>query len=333
MTSGAVRRTVISSSPTFGRYSDEPVELLRAADCTVQLLEPGDRDSLMRMLPDAHAWITGFEPVNESTLTDAGRIQVVAKCGVGMDNFDMDYLAGRGIAAVNVPGGNSGAVAEYTLAQVLALARGVVVNDGAVRNGAAWKPNIGLGLDGRTIGIVGFGAIGQKVAQLARVFGMSVIVADPLAEQATLDAHAVASMTLIELLHRADVVSIHVPLTDDTRHMIGAAELSAMPPHALLVNNSRGGVVDEDAVTAALQAGSLAGAALDVFEREPLSHDSRLCATPNLILSPHTAGYSDSALAAVTRRCAEAVAAKLLTTTQEVTSTVGSSTSAGQERR
>ncbi|MET8352487.1 phosphoglycerate dehydrogenase [Micromonospora sp. NPDC005206] len=310
MTSNSAINRVISSSPTFGRYSEEPLELLRAAGCSVQLIDRGDSRTLMQALPDATAWIAGFEPVDESTLLNAPNIKVVAKCGAGMDNFDMRYLKERGIAAVNVPGGNARAVAEYTIGQIVALARGILANDHSVRAGK-WGPSIGLGLDGRTLGIVGFGAIGQEVAKLASAFRMSVIVADPAVPQAALNAHSSLAVGLEELLKRADVVSIHVPLTEATRNLIGAAELAMMAPHALLVNNSRGGILDEQALVAALTAQTIAGAALDVFEQEPLLRDSPLLSAPRLVLSSHTAGYSDSALAVVTRRCAESVLEKL----------------------
>ena len=303
-------RTIVSSSPTFGRYSDAPLRLLHDAGCDVALLERGDREALAAALPRASAWIAGFEPVDASTLDAAPHIRVVAKCGAGMDNFDMEYLAARGIAAVNVPGGNSGAVAEYTIGQILALARGVARNDGAVR-AVAWKPTVGQGLDGRVLGIVGFGAIGRRVAALAVPFGMQVVVADPLADPDALAEHGAQAVALPELLARADVVSLHVPLTEGTRHLIGAAELASMRPGSLLVNDSRGGIVDETALVGALVDGRLAGAALDVFEREPLPADSPLRDAPNLLLSSHTAGYSDTALAVVTMRCAQSLLERL----------------------
>ena len=306
----ATARTVVSSSPSFGRYSQEPVELLRAAGCQVRLLERGDTAALLAALPEADAWITGFEPVDASTLSEATRLKVVAKCGAGMDNFDMAYLAGRGIGTVNVPGGNAGAVAEYTIAQVLALARGVVVNDAGVRAGR-WAPTIGMSLQGRTLGVVGFGAIGREVGRLAAALGMQVVVADPVVDPAAVQAAGATRVGLEDLLRSADVVTLHVPLGEGTRHLVGPAELAAMPDHALLVNNSRGGVVDEVAVAAALHAGTLGGAALDVFEREPLPADDPLRDAPRLLLSSHTAGYSDAALALVTRRCAEQLLAAL----------------------
>jgi len=303
-------RVVVASSPTFGRYSDAPVELLRSAGCEVRFIARDDRPALAAALRDASAWITGFEPVGAATLDDAPHIRVVAKCGAGMDNFDHDYLHGRGIAWVNVPGGNSGAVAEYTLGQLIALARGVAANDRSVRNGV-WRPVVGQGLDGRTLGVVGFGAIGRRVAALARAFGMNVLVTDPAVDAAVLADTAAAAVPLDELLRRSDAVSLHVPLVDSTRHLIGADELATMRPQALLVNDSRGGTVDEVALVAALRAGTIAGAALDATAREPLPADSPLLDAPNLLLSPHTAGYSDTALATVTMRCAESLLAAL----------------------
>ena len=303
-------RVVVASSPTFGRYSDAPVELLRSAGCEVRFIARDDRPALAAALRDASAWITGFEPVGAATLDDAPHIRVVAKCGAGMDNFDHDYLHGSGIAWVNVPGGNSGAVAEYTLGQLIALARGVAANDRSVRNGV-WRPVVGQGLDGRTLGVVGFGAIGRRVAALARAFGMNVLVTDPAVDAAVLAETAAAAVPLDELLRRSDAVSLHVPLVDSTRHLIGADELATMRPQALLVNDSRGGTVDEVALVAALRAGTIAGAALDATAREPLPADSPLLDAPNLLLSPHTAGYSDTALATVTMRCAESLLAAL----------------------
>lgn len=306
MTSVDTQWSVISSSPSFGRYSDEPLGVLEAGKCTVQLIERGDDKTLAESLRTAHAWIAGFEPVDESTLAQAEEIRVVAKCGAGLDNFDLDYLKARGIAVVSVPGGNSMAVAEYAIAQMLSLARGTVVNDTAVRTGA-WKPNVGMGLGGRTLGIVGYGAIGRSLATLGAAFAMRVIVADPFLDVAVAGAEGIEVVGLETLLAEADFVSLHVPLSDDTRHMFGAAEFARMKPNAYLVNDSRGGIVDEDALRAALVSGAIAGAAMDVFETEPLPTDSPLLGAPNLIVSPHTAGYSDTALSAVTLSCANSV--------------------------
>jgi phosphoglycerate dehydrogenase-like enzyme len=305
-------RSVVSSSPTFGRYSEEPIDLLKGAGYSVDLVERGDSDTLAKALLTANAWIAGFEPVDHSTLEHAEKIKVVAKCGAGLDNFDLDYLRHRGIAVVSVPGGNSLAVAEYAMTQILTLARGSVANNSAVRTGT-WRPNVGMGLAGRTLGIVGFGAIGRLLSSLAIAFGMRVIVADPLIDAANAEANHVSIVDLSALLGQSDVVSLHVPLSDKTRHLIGETELAQMKRHAFLINDSRGGVVDELALQRALAAGSIGGAALDVFETEPVPTNSPLLSAPNLIVSPHTAGYSDSALAAVTLSCATSVLEALRT--------------------
>lgn len=302
--------TVVSSSPSFGRYSDEPLDLLRDSGCRVTLLPRDDRPVLAAGLRTADAWIAGFEPVNADTLADAAGVRVVAKCGAGMDNFDLPYLAGRGIAAVNVPGGNSDAVAEYTIGQLLALTRGIAANDRSIRGGH-WGPNVGTGLSGRTIGIVGFGRIGQRVAALATAFGMAVLVADPAVHADAVRAHGAEPRELPDLFGDADAISLHVPLVDATRNLVGEPELALMRSHAVLLNCSRGGVVDEVALVDALTSGRIAGAALDVFAQEPLPVDSPLRTAPNLLLSSHTAGYSDTALANVTLECARNVLAVL----------------------
>jgi phosphoglycerate dehydrogenase-like enzyme len=305
-----VTRAIVASSVTFGRFSDEPVDLLRAAGYEVRFVDRDDRPGLLAALADAEAWIAGFEPVDASTLSGAPHVRVVAKCGVGLDTFDLDHLRSRGIRWVNVPGGNSGAVAEYAIGQLLALARGVSTNDALVRDGG-WRPVVGRGLDGRTLGIVGYGAIGTRVGALARAFGLQIVVTDPVLDERALAAVDGRARPLPELLAVADAVTLHVPLAPDTRHLIGAAELAAMRPEAFLVNAARGGVVDETALVDALRSGTIAGAALDVTEHEPLPADSPLRGAPNLLLSPHTAGYSDTALAVVTRTCAESLLAAL----------------------
>lgn len=311
------RWRVVSSSPSFGRYSDEPVRLLERAGCDVELLERGDAAALAKALPGADAWIVGFEPVDASTLEETSSLRVAAKCGAGLDNFDKDYLEQRGIAVVSVPGGNSSAVAEYAMAQILGLARGVVANDAAVRSGA-WRPFVGMGLAGRLLGIVGYGAIGSELARLASAFGMAVMVADPFLERApVIDGERLRLVSLPALLEGADVVSLHVPLNDQTRGLIGEAELRTMQPHALLVNDSRGGVVDEVALATALSAGWIAGAAMDVFVDEPLTSGDPLLSSPGLVVSPHTAGYSDAALLEVTSQCARSVLGALQSSARE----------------
>lgn len=310
-------RAIVTTSATFGRFSDAPVEQLRSAGYEVRFVERNDRAGLLVALADAEAWIVGFEPVNAETLAAAPDVRVVAKCGVGLDNFDFEYLRSRHIDWLNVPGGNSGAVAEYAIGQLLALTRGVAVNDRLVRGGA-WRPIVGRGLDGLTLGIVGFGNIGTRVGVLARAFGMRILITDPIVNETALAAVDGRAVALHKLLAGADAVTLHVPLAGDTWHLIGAAEFAAMRPSTFLVNTARGGVVDEAALVSALRDGRIAGAALDVTEAEPLPADSPLRGAPNLLLSPHTAGYSDTALATVTMSCAESLLAALADASEPV---------------
>lgn len=299
-------RLIVSSSPSFGRHTSAPVELLQSHGYEVRLLGRDEPDALREALQTAVAWIVGFEPVNAETLGHAPRIEVVAKSGAGMDNFDLAYLKERGIDTVSVPGGNARAVAEYTVSQMLALARGTLRNDAAVRDGA-WKPSIGIGLDGRTLGIIGFGAIGRLLAPMAAAFGMRVVVYDPVVAPEDAQGTGVEAVSLDELIGTSDFISLHVPLTPGTHHLMNAERLRGMKSGSFLINNSRGGVVDESALVQFINDGHLTGAAIDVFEVEPLAPDHALRTVPNVILSAHTSGYSDTTLAFVTLTCAERV--------------------------
>ena len=305
-------RLIVSSSPSFGKHTSAPVDLLESHGYEVSLLGRDEPEALHEALRAAVAWIVGFEPVNAETLGHANHIEVVAKSGAGMDNFDLAYLAGRGIDTVSVPGGNARAVAEYTISQMLALARGTLRNDAAVREGI-WKPTIGLGLDGRTLGIIGFGAIGRLLAPMAAAFGMQVVIHDPLITPQDAERSGVELLSLDDLITASDFISLHVPLTPATHHLMNADRLSGMKKGSFLINNSRGGVVAESALVEALHNGHLAGAAIDVFEEEPLAPDHALRSSPNVILSSHTSGYSDTTLAFVTLTCAERVLHALTT--------------------
>lgn len=302
--------TVLSTSPSFGTRGNEPLDLLRAAGCEVDVV-PGLTDQQLReALADADAWIVGFEAVGAATLADAPRVRVVAKNGAGTDNFDHEWLAARSVAVRNVPGGNADAVAEYAIGQLLALARGIAANDRSVREGR-WGPVVGTGLRGRKLGVLGLGRVGRRVAALATAFDMHVHAHDP-----GLDATAVREAGAIpndadELFAEMDAITVHVPLTDGTRGLVDARRLRLLGPEGYLVDCSRGGVVDEQSLVSALRSGGLAGAALDVFTQEPLPPDSPLRYAPRLLLSPHTAGYSDTALAAVSLQCARNVLEEL----------------------
>jgi len=224
------------------------------------------------------------------------RCRVVGRLGVGLDNIDVPGCEARGMRVIPATGANAQSVAEYVIAAALLLLRGAYQSTAAVAAGAWPRTALGNGreIGGRTLGLVGFGSIGQLTARLARGVGMSVVAHDPLmnAADSAFGEGGVRAVSLDELVATADVVSLHVPLLDSTRHLFDAQRLAAMRKGAVLVNSARGAVVDEAALATALRSGHLGGAALDVFEREPLPAGSVLVDCPNLLLTPHIAGVS-----------------------------------------
>jgi glyoxylate reductase len=220
------------------------------------------------------------ERIDAGVIDGAPRLKAIANMAVGTDNIDLDAAAARGIAVGNTPDVLTDATADMALALLLALARRIPEGVAKVNEGRwqTWEPAAGLGTDlaGATLGVVGWGRIGQAVARRAAGFGMEVI-----------HSSRSSGVPLEELLERADVVSLHTPLTPETRHLIDAAALARMKPSALLVNTSRGGVVDQEALRSGLIDGRIAGAALDVTDPEPLPAGDPLLEAPNLIVVPH----------------------------------------------
>jgi D-3-phosphoglycerate dehydrogenase len=277
-------------------------------------VSPGGRDALLPALAQTAGLIVrGATTVDEALLRAAPALRVVGRAGVGVDNIDLEAAARRGVAVMNAPSGNTRSTAELTFGLLLAAARHIARADRSVREGA-WdrKAMRGSQLHGRTLGVVGAGRIGSAVLALGRAFGMRLLGCDPYLTPERRREIGAEFLELEELLERADVVSFHVPLTDETEGMLGAAELARMKPDAFLVNASRGEVVDEAAVARALTEGRLAGAGLDVFAREPLPADSPLREAPHLVLTPHLGGATDEAKRAVAVEVAAAVRDALL---------------------
>jgi D-3-phosphoglycerate dehydrogenase len=286
----------------------EGVALLRTSHEVDE--RPGlSRDELCAILPDYDALIVRSQVKVDAGLIAAGtRLVVIGRAGVGVDNVDLDSATRAGIMVVNAPTGNTIAAAEHTLALLYGLARRTAPADASVRRGE-WKRAqfTGLELRGRTLGIVGLGKIGQAIAARALAMEMTVLAVDPFvtAEQAT--NHGVELVELDELLARADVVTVHVPMTRSTRGLIGREAIAKLKPGSIVLNVARGGVVDEAAVAEALRSGHLGGAGIDVFEHEPPT-DSPLLDAPNTLLTPHLGASTAEAQILV----AEEVAAQVL---------------------
>jgi D-3-phosphoglycerate dehydrogenase / 2-oxoglutarate reductase len=250
--------------------------------------------------------------VKADMLAKAPELRVVGRAGVGVDNIDLIAATERGVAVLNAPAGNTVSAAELTMALVLAMVRKVPEADASMRRGEWARSKLnGVELRGRTLGLVGAGRIGGEVAKRCRAFGMEVVAYDPYLTEDRAEELQVERGTLDDVLERGDVLSLHVPLTDDTSGMIGADELARMKKGAYLVNVARGGVVDEAALAEAVSSGHLAGAALDVFTSEPLEEGSPLRGVPNLLLTPHLGASTSEAQELVASEIAEAVRAAL----------------------
>ncbi|ETF04360.1 3-phosphoglycerate dehydrogenase [Advenella kashmirensis W13003] len=303
----------------ISEFMDEPaVERLRQVaqvDYRPDLVDA--REQLGHALSQATALIVrNRTQVNQELLAQAPQLKVVGRLGVGLDNIDMALCKEKGITVYPATGANAQAVAEYVIATMFVLLRGAYQASAQIIAGQ-WPRNAlgnGLEVSGRTLGLVGFGGIGQLTASLARGLGMKIVAHDPMIapDNPVWGDSKATPMSLGSLLQESDVVSLHVPLTDDTRHLIDAERVALMKPQGILINTARGGIVDEHAVVAALQGGKLRGAALDVFEDEPVKAGNSLPDIPNLILTPHIAGLTEEANKRVSGVIAEKVATHLM---------------------
>lgn len=293
---------------------DEAVDRLKATAEIVyepSLVEEPDR--LRPLLRQADALIVrNRTQVRADMIEAAPLLKVVGRLGVGLDNIDMKACAARGVEVIPATGANAAAVAEYVIATTLILLRGAYGATPEVLDGGWPRARlVGGEAQGRTLGLLGFGMIAREVAVRARSLGMKVVAHDPMlpAADPAWRAHGVESVEFDGLLSASDVLSLHVPLTESTRNLIGSAALARMKPGAVLINTARGGIVDEAALAAALKEGRLGGAALDVFAGEPLPAGTPLAGAPNLIATPHIAGVT----AESNRRVSAMIAEKVLT--------------------
>jgi (S)-sulfolactate dehydrogenase len=302
----------------IGEFMDEAAVAMLAAkfDTTYDAKLVNRRAELMRALADAHALIVrNRTQVDRDLLAAAPSLRVVGRLGVGLDNIDVAACESRKISVIPATGANALAVAEYVIAVAMVLLRGAYSSSSATAGGA-W-PRVALSegreLAGKSLGVVGFGGIGRLAARRAIALGMHAIAFDPqIPPGAAIWAEEHTRRRALDaLLREADVVTLHVPLTRQTRGLIDAARLASMKPDAILINTARGGIVDEAALAAALKAGKLGGAALDVFDTEPLPARTPLADCPNLILTPHIAGITRESNVRVSTLIAEKVAAEL----------------------
>ncbi|MGH6608617.1 MAG: hydroxyacid dehydrogenase [Burkholderiaceae bacterium] len=275
-----------------------------------------DRNRLCAAVDAADALIVrNRTQVNVALLEHATTLRVVGRLGVGLDNIDVDACKARGIEVIAATGANALSVAEYVVCTAMMLLRGAYASSVEVAAGKWPRAQLSQGREtsGKVLGVIGFGAIGRLAAAMARSLGMRVLAHDLAltADDAVWSQQKVEPLSLDQLLAEADVVSLHVPLSASTRGLFDAKRIASMKRGACLINTARGGIVDEAALAAALKSGHLAGAALDVFEHEPLTAGSALADCPNLLLTPHVAGVTRESSERVGALIAERVAGAL----------------------
>ncbi|QNG38769.1 C-terminal binding protein [Geodermatophilaceae bacterium NBWT11] len=297
-----VRTTVLVTEVAWPT-TDAERAVLAAAGADLVLAPSDDPAELVRLAADADAILTCFATVSAQVLDAAPRCRTVARYGVGVDNIDVAHATALGMVVSNVPVYCVDEVADSALLGILALARRLLplTRDVAAGRWGSDVPGSGTRLRGKVLGLVGLGTIGSALAERARVLGLDVIAYD-LSGRPAPGVRVVD--TLDALLAEADAVSLHVPLTAGTHHLIGPAQLAAMKPTSWLVNTARGGLVDTEALLAALDAGEIAGAALDVTDPEPLPADHPLRTRDDVVLTPHTAFSSDGSLVELATRAA-----------------------------
>ncbi len=284
-------------------------EVLASIGAELRLAEASDPVRMSALAREADALMVTYMPIGAELIQQLSRCRIIARFGIGVDNVDVEAATRAGIVVTNVPDYCVDEVSDHALALLLALARRLFPADQSVRAGM-WSVNAVTPihrLRGRVLGLVGFGKIARALAQKAQALGLEVLAFDPYLSPEFIKTQGAHPVGLDELLQRSDFISIHVPLTPETRHMFNDETFQKVKLGAFLINTARGPIVDEGALLRALDAGQLAGAALDVLEREPPSADSPLMRRGDVIVTPHIAFYSEEALVELQIRAAEEV--------------------------
>lgn len=298
---------VVVTDQAFGQTNAEAA-MAAAAGVEFSSFQLSDETETAAAVAGAQVVFNNFAPITRKVLAGLPKDAVVIRYGVGVDNVDLDAARDLGVRICNVPDYGVNEVADHAAAMAVFLARKVHSFDAAIRRGD-WKitqiVNGLRSLSETTVGLIGFGRIAQEFAKRMQAFGCAVIAYDPFVDPAVAKTAGITLATTDEVFAQAHILSLHAPLTDQTRHMIGARELASLPAQAIVINASRGGLIDEDALAQALTKGQVAAAGLDVFEHEPLPETSPLRQAPNLYLSPHAAFYSDASVRRLQQLAAE----------------------------
>ena len=305
-------KKVLITSRSFGKIGDSALSILRNAGFEIDNISVGfDQAHFEQIIPEYDALIIGAHDFSEADMERCPKLKIICKHGVGLDNIHLNKAKELGIAVCNAPGTNSNAVADLTFGLMLSVARKIDHSAELVRKNV-WKSHIGEDVCGKVIGLLGFGAIAKNVARRAKGFGMQVLAYDPYVTQLPEEFEGFVRLcSLDEVISNCDFLSVHIPLTPETKYIISTDALAKMKKGAYVINTARGGVVDEAALYEALVSGHLNGAAMDVVESEPMTADHPLLSLDNVVVTPHIGMYSKEAINAVSVICAQNVVACL----------------------
>jgi len=299
-------KRVLITSRSFGQVSDEPLDILKENGMEVDFLnEAYDEQKFLNTIGNYDALIIGAHEFSEKAIKKAVKLKIVCKHGAGIDNIDLGAAKKCNLCVTNVPATNSNAVADLAFGLMLDVARKISFAASEVKSGL-WKNVIGTDVCNKTLGLVGFGAIARNVAKRAAGFGMSVLAYDPYVAALPKGYSNVRLASFEEVIKQADFLSMHIPLNDETRNLIDKKQLAMMKRGSFIINTSRGGIINENALYEYLKNGHLAGAGLDVTEKEPPT-GSPLLTLDNVTIVPHIGMYSREAINAVSTVCARNV--------------------------
>ena len=304
---------VLAASLSFCKYSmnQKPGEILKAAGVEVELSNKGKpltEAELLSVIENYDGIIVGTDPMTAEVIKKGQNLKIIAKNGVGYDNIDLKTATEQQVYVTFTPGAVEQTVADSTFALILSLARNITQGNASIRKGE-WPRLVGMDIWSKKLGIIGLGRIGKNVVVRAKGFNMDVCAYDPFADRAFCEQYGVQLVDLDDLFRTSDIVTLHAPSIESTRHIVNASTLSLMKPDALLINTARGELVDEEALYYALKEKKIAGAAIDVFSKEPPQRDLLLFELENVILTPHLSGYSRDAIASMGTMVAESIVA------------------------
>ncbi|MDR1272622.1 MAG: phosphoglycerate dehydrogenase [Clostridiales Family XIII bacterium] len=297
---------ILITPRSFGKHSDEAFRLIEEKGYSIVLNDTGGimgEEALKEAIAGCDGAIIGVDPLNAEVMRRAPGLRAVAKYGVGTDNIDTGYCENHGIRVSKTIGANSEAVADYAFALILALARKVLLIDSECRRGN-WKKITATDVSGRTLGLIGLGAVGKNMVRRAKGFSMHILAYNRNWNEGFAEAEGVERAEIDDIVKRSDFLSLHLPLNPGTEKIIDARRIEMMKPNAFLINTARGGLVDDEALLSALKNGSIGGAGLDVFGKEP-PDDVSWYALDNVVIGSHCAASTEGAADRMSIRSAE----------------------------